>query len=162
VSLPGTKQLLGLFVLLIWPCLGLGSRAEASFALTPPAQKRTPGWLGVEVRLYLNGDETEQPGAAPGNGPREDPSPITPNDAHLRLRLLRDLLAVPCGPQGEGSSSSGSSSPGSGSGSGMSCLCLPLGSAGPQTEPSARLFLADERYRPPSFASRLFRPPRES
>jgi len=162
VKLPGLKPILGLLMLLAWPCLGLGSRVEASFALSPERLKRTSGSPGAEIRLYLNSDEMEQFGTGPGTGPRDDSIPITPNDAPLRLKLLRGFLAVPCTSQGEGSSSSSSSSSGSGSGSGLSFLCLLLSSAGPPAETSERLFLADERYKLPPFASRWFRPPRES
>src|SRR5436309_1088893 len=106
-------------MLLAWPCLGPGGRVEASFALSPEGQKRASGSPGAEVRLYLNGDETEQPATSSTARPSDDSTPNVPNDPLQRLTLLKDCVAVPPNSRGEGSSSTGSSSSGSGSGSGM-------------------------------------------
>src|SRR5213079_3159863 len=79
----GVKPMLGLLVLLAWPCLGWGSRAEAGFALGKLAlpSQRAAGSSGPELRLVLKGEEAADPDAAhasPGMG-KETP-PFSPGD----------------------------------------------------------------------------------
>jgi hypothetical protein len=162
VSSRGLKPILGLIVLLAGPCWGLGGRAEASFALgkSALAPERSPGSLGFEFQLVLNGDqpaEPEVPSSTSTNTARQ-PTPGMPGDSPHTPVPQRDLLLVPVD-LSHGSSSTGSPSPGSGSGTGLTFI-LPVDFWILGNDPAGRLFLADERFHPPPFASRLFRPPR--
>jgi hypothetical protein len=148
-------------VLLTWPCLGLGSRVEASFALAPLTGERFLRSPGFEVQLVLNGDESEQPSTASSAAEtRDNSNPLVPSDSPHGRILPRDFLAVPYTSQGDSSSSTGPSSSGTGSGQGMAFMLLPVGSSVAQAKLSERLFLANARYWRPPFTSRLFRPPR--
>jgi len=157
----GVKPILGLIVLLAWPCLGLGGRAEASFALGGSAltPERSPGSPGFELQLVLNGDVADEPPLThSAAGMAKETLPLAPGDSPRAPSAPRDLLPVPGGPSTNGAST-GTPSAGPGSGATLSFI-LPLGSLVPGADPSGLLRLADERLKPPPFASRLFRPPR--
>jgi hypothetical protein len=156
----GVKPILGLIVLLAWPCLGLGSRAEAGFALeaATPTAERTPGSLGFEFHLILNGEEPAKPEeTCSSTGSEKAPAPFTPGDAPRSP--YRDLLLVPGGLSNGASSAGSPPSTGPGSGPALSFV-VPSGIGTTEADSSGRLFLADERIKPPPFDSRLFRPPR--
>ena len=157
----GVKPILGLIVLLAGPCLGLGGRVEASFALgkSALAPERSPGSLGFEFQLVLNGDEPAEPEVpCPTTGTAKEPAPFMPGDSPRAPVPHRDLLLVPGGLT-NGASSTGSPSSGPGSGTGLTFI-LPVDFGVFGDSQSVRLVLADERFNPPPFASRLFRPPR--
>jgi hypothetical protein len=149
------KPILGLLVLLACPCLGLGGRAQAGFALggSALAPERAPGSLGLEFQLVLNGGEPAEPEGPPTSAPAEEDAPLPPGDSPRAPAAPVHLLPVP------GGTSSGAPSSGAGSGGGLSVI-LPSNPEALGGDPTGRLFLADERLHPPPFASRLFRPPR--
>jgi hypothetical protein len=142
VSMRRIRRILPLVVLLAWPCLGLGGSARAGFALV----------------LAVDGAELEKSSESSSSG-GADPSKNGRDPAFAEL--FRRLTPAWQGLQSS-SSSSGTSSPSPTSGSGGSGLVGTLTQDCPLTgfEESERLFLADERFKPPPFASRLFRPPR--
>jgi len=156
----GVKPILGLIVLLAWPCLGWGGRAEASFALGRSAltPERAPGSPGFELRLVLNGDADESPVTHSSAGMAKETVPLAPGDSPRAPSPPRDLLPVPGGSPANGAST-GTPSAGPGSGTGLSFI-MPLACLVPGTGPSGFLFLGDDRLDPPPSASRLFRPPR--
>jgi hypothetical protein len=160
VSSRGLKPILGLIVLVAGPFLGLSGRAEAGFALgkSALAPERSPGSMGFEFQLVLNGDEPAEPeGTSRMTGTADETSPLVPCDPPRQPAPHRDLL-IPGG-LSHGASSAGSPSPGPSSGTGLSFI-LPVDSGVSGGDLSGRLFLADERFNPPPFASRFFRPPR--
>ena len=156
----GVKPILGLIVLLAWPCQGVGSRAEAGFALanSPPTAECSPGSLGFEFHLILNGDEPAKPQeTCSSTGTATEPAPFAPGESPRSP--YRDLLLAPGGVS-NGTSSAGSPSS-SGPGSGMGLSFIPPSDLGmSEADSSGRLYLADERLEPPPFATRHFRPPR--
>jgi hypothetical protein len=155
------KPILGLLVLLAWPCLGLGGRAQASFALggSALAPERAPGSLGLEFQLVLNGGEPAEPEGTPSSSvPAEEATPFAPGDSPRAPAAPVHLLPIPGG-LSTGTTASGPPSSSAGSAGGLSII-LPSNPAALGDDPSGRLFLADERFNPPPFPSRLFRPPR--
>ena len=162
MSSRGVKPILGLILLLAWPCLGLGSRVEASFALgrSALAPERSPGSLGFEFQLVLNGDEPAEPeGNCSSTGMAKEPTPFAPGDSPRESGQPLDILLIPGSLANGASSASSPSSSGSGSGANLSFI-LPSGVGMPEADPSGRLYLADDRLSPPPFATRFFRPPR--
>jgi hypothetical protein len=161
VSSREMKLILALLVLLTWPCLGAGSRAQASFAFgrSALAPERIPGSPGFEFRLILSGDEPVEPdGAPPSSGLGEEITPVTPRDASRGPAMPAHLFPIPGG-FSTGTTSTGIPSSGPGPGPGLPFV-LPLGAETPRAGLTGLLFLANERFNPPPFASRLFRPPR--
>jgi len=135
------KSLIGLLVLLAWPCLGLGGSARAAFVIT------------------LGADEALVSGASSGGAGEEGGSRDTGTPG--RASLPRHL--VPAGPSFQPSSTAGgttSSGPGAGPGGPGLVGLLIADSPRLQSVGTGILFLSDERFKPPPFASRLFRPPR--
>jgi hypothetical protein len=155
------KPILGLIVLLAWPCLGMGSRVEAGFALGRSAfiLERSAGSLGVEFQLVLNGDEPAEPEETTTSAAGNETPPPSPRDTP---RAPGRQVALPSGPGGAspGGSTAGSPPSGPGSGTGLTFI-LSSDFSVQGADPSGRLFLADERLKEPPFASRLFRPPRD-
>jgi len=163
VSSRGLKPILGLIVLLAGPCLGLGGRAEASFALARSAlaPERPPVSLGLEFQLVLNGEEPVEPEApCSSTSATSEPAPVAPGESPRPPARYHHILPVPTG-LSNGTSSAGSPPSGPGSGTGL-IFILPSDCAMPGGGESGRLFLADERLNPPPFPSRLFRPPRSN
>jgi hypothetical protein len=155
------KPILGLIVLLAWPCLGLGGRVEGSFALgnSALAPERPPNSLGYEFELVFNGDqpaEAERPCSKPCTA--KETAPLIPGDSPRTPVPHSDLLLVPGGLSHGGTSASSPSS-GPSSGTGLTFI-LPVDFGVLGDQQSVRLFLADERFNPPPFAFRFFRPPR--
>jgi hypothetical protein len=157
----GVKPILGLIVLLTWPCLGLGSRAEASFALgrSHLTSGRSAGASGFELQLVLNGEETESKASPSSLGMGKESTPFAPSEPSRAPFPPRNLLPRFIDLLTAGESSTGTSSTGPSSGPGLPFI-LPSGLLGPGVDQSGILLLADERVSPPSSASRLFRPPR--
>jgi len=156
------KPILGLFVLLAWPCLGWGSRAEASFALgkSALAPEGSPGEPGFELRLVLNGMEAGEPERTSSSSSLgKETTPFGPGDPPRTPETPRDFLPVPGGSLTHGATSTGAPSAGASAATGLPFI-LPLGSLLLGGGPPRRLFLADERLNPQPIASRLFRPPR--
>lgn len=154
------KPILGLIVLLTWPCLGLGGRAVAGFALgrtTPAASPSKP--VRFQLTLVLNEDEGDPP-AEQGSGGVEDegktPQPMNAPSRYFPFRVIFPALS---GLHGDGGPSTGSTSSTSAGGAGLP-LIFTLVSLVSRDEGSRRLYLWDERIKPPAFASRWFRPPR--
>ena len=158
----GVKPILGLIVLLAWPCLGLGSRVEAGFALerSTLTPERSSGSLGFEFQLVLNGDEPTEPDrSCSTTATTKEPTPITPGDSPREPGRPLDILLLP-GNLANGTSCAGSPST-TGPGSGLSLsFILPSGIGMPNDSASGRRYLADDRLDPPPFATRFFRPPR--
>jgi hypothetical protein len=156
------KPILGLLVLLAGPCWGVGGRAEASFALgkSALAPERPPASLGFEFQLVLNGDKpVELEAPCSSTGTIQESIPFAPADPPCRAPIRHhDMLLLPGG-LSNGASSAGSPSSSSSSATGLTFI-LPVGFGVLGGDQSVRLFLADERFNPPPFASRLFRPPR--
>ncbi len=155
----GAKLILGLLVLLAGPAVGLGGRVQASFALGQPAPERPKGSFGLEFELVLNGEQGE-PASSSGAAVREEvpsvPEPEAPSWPHRPGKPR----PVPGDLQPSGTSSgAGSPSSGAGVAAGSSFL-PPLSAQVFGAAVSGRLFLANERLKPPPFPSRLFRPPR--
>jgi len=155
----GVKPILGLIVLLAWPLLGLGGRAEASFALGRLSRQpeRSGCSVGFELALVLNGQEqTEASEARPRRGMRTE-TPSAP-DGNVPNRVF------PRGPlPADGDLQTGTSSgpvPPTGAGVGAGLSLLPPHVPLLADDASGLLFLAFGRLRPPLFPSRLFRPPR--
>jgi hypothetical protein len=156
------KPLFGLTVLLACPWLGLGSSARACFVLgqfaSPLERAKLSGDLALVVPL--DAEETGSGGASSGGMGDEDrrSNEGSPGPANLP-RQVSPAWRFPTGSVAGGTSSSGPT-PGAGAAGLVGILTLaarPLGVDG-----ADRLFLRDERFKPPPFASRLFRPPRES
>jgi len=155
------KLILGLTVLLACPDLGLDSRAQASFALAQGTREtdRPTCSLGFEFRLVLNGEGAEAP-ASLSSGAVRDEAPSLPEPEAPRKPELPGKPAPAHGDfQTNGASSGAGPSIGAGWGAGLSLL-PPLRAQLLGAEVTERLFLANERLKPPPFASRLFRPPR--
>jgi len=158
----GAKLILGLIVLLAWPCLGWGSRVEASFALGRSVlpSERSASSPGFELQLVLNGGETSEPEVSYSSwGTGKETTPLEPHDSPRAPLPPRDILSVLAGSFNTGASSTSAPPVGPGSGAGLSFI-LPLGSLVSRASQSGLLFLADERLDSLPFASRLFRPPR--
>lgn len=152
--------MLGLTVLLAWPCLGLSGRAEASFALAP-SKLTEDRLLAAEFQHRLNSDKTDEHEEHGATGGRliDEERPFAPPCPTAPPRF-RDLFPAYSGSQSQGASSTGGSPPGSGAGVGMPFI-LTFEALLAGAERGGRLFLADERFKPPPFTSRWFRPPRE-
>jgi hypothetical protein len=164
VLLRRVKPILSLIVLLAWPCLGLGGRADASFALAASAlePRCCLGQPGFELQLALHHDTTENPVvSAAGSAGREEPTWPAPGPSHWDWFLLNYCFLALGDLPINGSSCAGFPSAGSSSVPGMTCILLSA-SAVPTAEGAGWLFLADERFKPPPFASRRFRPPRST
>jgi len=137
------KPLFGLIVLLACPWLGLGGSARAGFVIT----------LGTTEAAFSD---------ASSAGTAEEDRPGNPEWAWL-ASLPPQLL--PAGPAPQASSTTGgmttSASPTEAGGGGLVGLLMP-DRLHLQEGEAGLLFLGDERFKPPPFASRLFRPPRRS
>ncbi len=156
------KLILGLSVLLACPELGLGNRAQASFALAPLSreQDRPKCSLGFEFELVLNGEESKEIPGTTSAGAVRDEAPAAPGPAQPPTpRDLRGLFHVQDGLQSNGASSS-SPAPSSGPGGSGLYLVPPQSAQVLGVEVSEFLFLTDNQFKPPAFPSRLFRPPR--
>jgi hypothetical protein len=147
-----------LLVLLAWPWMGRGGSAHASFALRrlDSSSERTLS-AGFALFVTVDGEEAGSCGASfedADEGPRKQ-------GAHEWADLLSPALSAWPGFQ-TSSAPGGMSTSGSPSGPGgpgpiaaLTGNCPPLG-----LETAERLLLDDDRFNPPPFASRLFRPPR--
>jgi hypothetical protein len=156
------KPIFGLVVLLAWPCVGLGGRAEAGFALgrTPKLPGRSAEAPGFELRLVITGETTaEVEQTSSSSGIRIETPTHSPADSSRLPFLPRDLLLFFADALSNGTSSAGTGSVVSGAASSLPFI-LPSGLLGPGVDQSGLLLLADEHLSPSPFASRLFRPPR--
>ena len=160
MSSRGVKPILGLIVLLAWPCLGWGGRAEANFALGQFShQPDRPGCaFGFEFALVLNGGDQAEASAAGSPGGTSADTPSVP-EADPPLRVFPRAPIPAHGDLQTGASSGPAPPTGPGGGAGLSPL-LPPHAPVLGREVSGLLFLANDRLRPPPFPSRLFRPPR--
>jgi hypothetical protein len=155
----GVKPILCLIVLLAWPCLGWGGRAEAGFARgVALASGQTLDPLGGELQPFACGENETRADMAPPKSGKDIPAPAPDGPGHTPTSP-RDLLLVLGGSLGGGMSSRGGSSAPPGGGAGLLCL-LPFVSHVPGADPSGLMLPEDERLPLPSSASRLFRPPR--
>jgi hypothetical protein len=155
------EPLFGLIVLLAWPWLGLGDSARAGFVLRQRASSPELANPSAEFALIvtLDGEEAGASGAPSGGTGGEDGSGDegSPWSASLPRQLLLSWPGVQTGPGAGGTSPSRpASGPG---GSGLVGILAP-NAPPPGAEGPNLLFLGDERFKPPPFASRLFRPPR--
>jgi len=147
------KPLFGLIVLLALPLLGLGGSARASFVVGQFGADRAKS-----SNVPLDAEGAGCGGASSASGHEDRPGDEESPSAKL---LSRRLLAAGQGLQ-TGSSAGGASAPSAPSGPGGSG---PVGILTPNAPPPGEegadlLFLGDERFKPPPFSSRLFRPPR--
>lgn len=153
------KPILGLILLLTAPCLG-GGRVQASFALAPSMLSSESKHLesGFELRLLLGGEfqrPVSDPLTSTGSGreehslPSERPWPTEPSPSPLSA--LTGYASNGCGTT-ETSSGNGFS-PGV-------VFIVSLDFQSDSREAAGRLQLLDDRWKPHTIASRLFRPPR--
>jgi len=135
------KPLFGLIVLLA--CPWLGASARAGFALVVPFDGEQTG-----CGAALWGDTGDE------DRPSNEGSPWA---APLPAKVLLAWSGLQTG-SGAGSTSTSGPTAGAG-GTGLAGILAP-NSSPPLAGGGSLLFLADERFKPPPFASRLFRPPR--
>jgi len=156
----GGKPILGLIVLLAWPLLGLGGRAQASFSLGQLSREshRPKCSLGFEFELVLNGEEQTEAAHANSPGGMSGETPSVPEADPAQRGFPQRPLPRPSDLQ-TGTSSGPAPSTGPGGGAGLS-LFPPVPAPVLGHDVSGLLFLANERLKPPPFPSRLFRPPR--
>jgi hypothetical protein len=156
----GVKPIVGLLVLLAWPCLGWGGRAEAGFlrgVALAPRQSSDP--LGGEFQTFASGENEDRSDMAPPLvGGQDAPAPA-PDGPNRTPASPRDLLLVFGGSPG-GMSSRGGPTEQTGGGATGQPLVLPYVSPVPEDDASGLLPLRDERLAPPLAKSRHFRPPR--
>jgi hypothetical protein len=155
------KLFLVLLMLLLSPVLGPGGRVEASFALGQCTEEPDRGKcsFGFELERVLNGEEGVEDAAGPSVARRDNEAPCVkelnrpqgPRDPGESLMGQR--LAQPGG-------ASPGSGPSAGQGWGTGGLLLLAPGIREREEGTALLFLADDRFKLPPFATRLFRPPR--
>jgi hypothetical protein len=144
MSSGGLRLGVGLLALLTW--LGPVSSAEAGLAFNrgafEPAWPWSAGADGMLAQARQSPDASKSSGA-PTEG--QSPAPIPPPGP---FPATQPGTSAPSGGPTGGGATLGSS-------------CLPPPSAWRlAAEAVGQLFLADERLKPPPFASRLFRPPR--
>jgi hypothetical protein len=160
-----TETALCLLVLLAGPLSGLAGRAEASFVLRKPAQESEVDnltlWLDAPARFDSPGG-FDTPNTPPAQS-AERPAAPERDDTPLPSGPCLPTLFSPAYPdlQHGGMSSPDHSSSGPQVGTGLALMLTSSGAAHP-TEGNGQLFLADDRSQPPTFPSRLFRPPRGS
>jgi hypothetical protein len=153
------KPLLALIVLLAW--LGLGDSARASFVIRQrtSSPKRVQTSAGFTLVVMLD-EEESGPSELPADGTSDQDrsrNEGNPWAAPLPGPLLLAWSGVQTGSGAGSTSTSGpTSTPG---GVGLTAILDPNSTA-PPAEGANLLFLAEERFKPPPFASRLFRPPR--
>jgi hypothetical protein len=147
-------------LLLTCPWLGGGNRAEGCFALSQsaagPHQSRTA--FTSELQPALSADSAPAAGTSISSSARTGESPPerpTPEEHEDRVPTLWSLVTSQTG----GASSSGAGPTGAGSGACQSGI-LPLDPQMPKDTLASSLCLAESRFKPPPFCSRLFRPPR--
>jgi hypothetical protein len=137
------RNILRLVLLLTWLCLGMVGSARAGFALV----------------LTTGAEEIGNSGAFTGNAGHDErlENERVPEHTALPRRLSTAWPGLPTTSSSGGMSSSspGSAPGGSGLIGALTVACPPLGA-----EAAERMFLVDERFKPPPFSSRLFRPPR--
>jgi hypothetical protein len=152
---PACQYGLSLTALLALPLFGAGARVEARFLRVDPSQHR-----GILAEM-LEGSSSSVPVGTVGeprsesSGPADEERPQEP--ARLALRSLEVW-------QGFGSTNTSCGSPsGFVSHSGSGTYVAVSEQVGlPPLQMAGWLFLDEVQSRPPPFASRLFRPPRES
>ncbi|MCI0641906.1 MAG: hypothetical protein L0Y72_30565 [Gemmataceae bacterium] len=149
-----TKTILGLVVLLGWPCLGLGSRADAGFVVGTSIEAvegdQSSSWEWV-VRSFRRSDDNAPRRQAPEWTGSSVPQDTLPPGTPVPTRGPR--LA---NPDGEGCHSNAPSGPNGPS------LVMNVNSRPALAQPTrvGLLFLSDSPYQPDPPGSRLFRPPR--
>jgi hypothetical protein len=131
----------GLIALLAW--LGPVGSAEAGLTFNRAALSLAGADLTPGLDQQLSGTAERPP--AEQEGQRRSP---LPRADHLPADAAHHGTSAPPGP-----------SSGQGPGASLACLASPS-CWGLAPDAGRRLYLADERFKPPSFASRLFRPPR--
>jgi len=150
-----------LLVLLSTPFTGLVSRAEASFMLRPTAAAEVidpSGWLEPLLRLDSSW-QGEPVSGPPASSTGEAPLVPAEEEGSRNPQLPRTFTPAYPDLQHGGSMSTDSAPSGFGAGGGLYPLTTSSDNlAGPNA--SERLFLAEDRQKPPPFSSRLFRPPR--
>jgi hypothetical protein len=158
------KLILSLILLLACPELGPGGRVEGSFALGQSTREpdQPKGSFGFEFQLVVNGapGANTSAGCSPA-GIRDDVLPVTEPKHSPPPGLPRKLIPAHAGLQTNGASPGAGSSAGQVPAAGSSFLptmCTYVVGG----EMCGLLFLADERFKPPPFPTRLFRPPRSS
>jgi hypothetical protein len=120
--------------------------------LVPPNTSRPPDHVGSLAR-------SNRPPRTLQTASGSNAVPLAPGG----IPCLPSYNRVPIAPGGlsNGGSAAGSSANGAGVGTSTSVSCIvPADCALPGIDLTGKLFLADERLNPPSFASQLFRPPR--
>jgi len=156
------KPLIALIVLLAGPCLGPGGSARAGFVLGQRASsfERPNSSAGFALIVTLDAEEAGAGGAGSGSGnedrPRDNGNPWL---ASLPQQLFLAWDGLQAGSAAGGTPTSGPA-PGT-SGPGLVGMLTP-GSPPPPAERADLLFLVDQRFKPPPFALRVFRPPRQS
>ncbi len=157
-----TKPILCLLVLLASPFAGLAGRAEAGFVLrqapAPAEVAQPPVWTEAPPRLDSLG-RIDLPAGPPAGGTAEAPRDL-PGGEHPHNAPLPQAY-YPAHPdlQHSGTMSPEPTSSGPGAPGGLFLVASSPGQPG-GAEASEQLFLAEDRNKPPSFPSRLFRPPR--
>ena len=140
------KHLAPLLVLLACPFLGQGGRAEAGFTVGQ-LQVVTQGdsnALSFELTPALGGEPRQDTSSAERSAPRFD-WPLEKSPGNNGPEACEGMSSAP---------SAGPSAPG-----GMP-LAASVDKEPPEGTATGRLFLCNERFKPPPFASRWFRPPR--
>jgi len=147
------KPLFGLIVLLAWPWLGLGGSARACFVLgplaAPPERESSSAGLALDGTL--------------DSGARYDATADAERQSPKGSSWWANLSPAWHGLQtgaATGGMSPFESAPGAGGPGLVGILAPDFPPDG--GEKAERLFLGDERFKPPPFASRLFRPPRRA
>jgi hypothetical protein len=156
------RLMLSLIVLLACSELGPAGRVQAGFALGRLTQEPEPPKysFGLEFELVVNGEGAEAAVPPATSAGMSGEAPIANESDHPRPPdLPPGVIPAHGGFQSRGASSGAGPSTGSGGGTGL-YLVVPASAQVLAGEASGRLFLADERWKPPPFASRLFRPPR--
>jgi hypothetical protein len=156
----GVKPIVGLLVLLAWPCLGWGGRAEAGFlrgVALAPRQSVDP--LAGESQTFAGGENEGQSDMAPPLVGGEDAPAPAPGGPNRTPASPRDLLLVFGGSPG-GMSSRGGPTEQTGWGATGQPFVQPYVSPVPDADASVLLPPGDECLAPPLAKSRHFRPPR--
>jgi hypothetical protein len=153
-----TQFELALLTLVVWPLVGAGDQARAGFLLANPFERPPLSTLAAEARADGDGmakSEVPQESAS-AQQPRDERAPDVPAPANTLLESY-SLWTFGLGQSaGNGTTAAGAS--------GISVSVLPAALNAPVDllpHPEVcRAYFADLLFRPPPFASRLFRPPR--
>jgi len=134
-----------LLALVLGPVLGVGGSAHAGYLVKRPLE-----------RFAVTGTDAESGMADAESDPSKEPLPATPGPTtHLRESYHLWWMGL-------GNSGAGSNPVSTSAGSGVSVLHANVFSQVnlPPLQVVGWLYFGEVHYRPPPFASRLFRPPR--